>query len=47
MVLVQGLRADVNVMKDVTLGFGEALEKCREEVCMCMAAGFITKNLEQ
>nr|WES14255.1 general binding protein 1 [Hyphantria cunea] len=25
------LRADVNVMKDVTLGFGEALDKCRQE----------------
>ncbi|CAH0589947.1 unnamed protein product [Chrysodeixis includens] len=25
------LLADVNVMKDVTLGFGQALEKCREE----------------
>lgn len=26
--------ADVNVMKDVTLGFGQALEKCRDEVCI-------------
>lgn len=26
------LRADVNVMKDVTLGFGQALDKCRQEV---------------
>lgn len=26
------LTADVGVMKDVTLGFGEALEKCRQEV---------------
>lgn len=26
-------RADVAVMKDVTLGFGEALQHCREQVC--------------
>nr|XP_021192665.2 general odorant-binding protein 1 [Helicoverpa armigera] len=25
------LLADINVMKDVTLGFGQALDKCREE----------------
>nr|QOV03036.1 odorant binding protein 20 [Apocheima cinerarius] len=29
--LVTATAADVNVMKDVTLGFGEALDKCREE----------------
>nr|AII15787.1 general odorant-binding protein 1 [Sitotroga cerealella] len=29
--LVPGLRATVDVMKDVTLGFGEALQHCREE----------------
>ena len=29
--LVGAVSADVQVMKDVTLGFGQALEKCREE----------------
>ncbi|KOB70852.1 General odorant-binding protein 1 [Operophtera brumata] len=29
--LIQGIWADVAVMKDVTLGFGQALAKCREE----------------
>lgn len=32
------LRADVNVMKDVTLGFGEALDKCRQEVSNTLAS---------
>lgn len=27
-----GSQANVEVMKDVTLGFGEALQNCREEV---------------
>lgn len=30
--LLAGARADVNVMKDVTLGFGQALDQCRQEV---------------
>ncbi|NP_001037496.1 general odorant-binding protein 1 precursor [Bombyx mori] len=29
--LLQGALTDVYVMKDVTLGFGQALEQCREE----------------
>nr|P87508.1 RecName: Full=General odorant-binding protein 1; Short=GOBP 1; Flags: Precursor [Antheraea pernyi]CAA71866.1 general odorant binding protein 1 [Antheraea pernyi] len=29
--ILHPILADVNVMKDVTLGFGQALEKCREE----------------
>lgn len=28
--------ADVNVMKDVTLGFGQALDKCRQEVTLLL-----------
>lgn len=31
--VMHGIWADVVVMKDVTLGFGQALDKCREEVC--------------
>lgn len=30
--LLPGLWASVEIMKDVTLGFGEALKHCREEV---------------
>ena len=30
--VLTGLDATMEVMKDVTLGFGEALESCREEV---------------
>lgn len=43
-----GAAADVVVMKDVTLGFGEALEHCREEVSsISVAIACINKVLTQ